>query len=61
MQDAWEHVLILTKGVLDDIWTVQALTLDSKNTAGMIWGELSDDKTRSEADWFSSCVGHYPT
>ena len=31
--DAWEQVLIFSKAVFDDIWTVRALTLDSKNTA----------------------------
>ncbi len=37
-EDAWEHVLIFTKTVYDNIRTVRALTLDKKNTAGKIWG-----------------------
>ena len=38
--NAWEQVLIFSKAVFDDIWTVRTLTLDSKNTAGMIWGSF---------------------
>ncbi len=34
--NAWERVLIFTKAVFNDVWMVQALTLNSKNTAGMI-------------------------
>jgi hypothetical protein len=39
-KEAWEHVLIFTKAVNDDFRTVWALTLDKKNTAGMIWGSF---------------------
>jgi hypothetical protein len=42
--DAWERVLIFTKSVFDDVQTVQALMLDSKNTAGMIWGSFRTTK-----------------
>ncbi len=35
-KDAWERVLIFTKAVFDNIRTIRALTLDKKNTAGMI-------------------------
>jgi hypothetical protein len=40
LDDAWERVLIFTKAVFDDVRTVQALTLDRKNNAGMIWGSF---------------------
>ncbi len=39
-EDAWEHVLIFTKAMFDNICTLHALTLDKKNTAGMIWGSF---------------------
>ena len=35
-EEAWGRVLIFTKAVFDDIRTVHALTLDKKNTPGMI-------------------------
>ncbi len=44
----WEQVLNFTKGVFDDILIVQALTLDSKNTAGMIWGSFRRTKFLKE-------------
>jgi hypothetical protein len=47
-EDAWEQVLIFTKAVFDDIRTVRALTLDSKNTAGMIWGSFRMAKLLEE-------------
>jgi hypothetical protein len=47
-EDAWEQVLIFTKAVFDDIQTVRALTLDSKNTAGMIWGSFRMAKLLEE-------------
>ena len=47
--DAWEQVLIFSKAVIDDIRTVlRALTLDSKNTAGMIWGSFRTTKLLEE-------------
>ncbi len=42
--DAWEQVLIFTKAVFNDVRTVRALTLDSKNNAGMIWGSFRTTK-----------------
>jgi hypothetical protein len=42
--NAWERVLIFCKAVFDDIWTVRAITLDSKNTDGMIWGSFRTTK-----------------
>ncbi len=47
-EDTWEQVLIFTKAVFDDIQTVRALTLDSKNTAGMIWGSFRSTKLLEE-------------
>jgi len=41
--DAWERVLIFCKAVFDDIRTVRAITLDTKNTAGMIWGSVQNE------------------
>ncbi len=38
--NAWEHFLIFTKAVFDNICTIRALMLDKKNTAGMIWGSF---------------------
>ncbi len=49
--DAWERVLIFTKAVFDNVWTIQALTLDSKNTAGMIWGSFRTTKLLEECRW----------
>ena len=46
--DAWEQVLIISKAVFDDIRMVHALTLDSKNTAGMIWGSFRTTKLLEE-------------
>ena len=46
--DAWEQVLIISKAVFDDIRMVRALTLDSKNTAGMIWGSFRTTKLLEE-------------
>ena len=45
---AWERVLIFTKAVFDDIRTVRALTLDKKNTAGMIWVSFRTTKLLEE-------------
>jgi len=45
---AWEWVLIFSKAVFDDIRTVRALTLDSKNTVGMIWGSFRTTKLLEE-------------
>jgi hypothetical protein len=47
-EEAWERVLIFTKMVYDDIRTVRALTLDKKNTAGMIWGSFRTTKLLEE-------------
>jgi hypothetical protein len=47
-EEAWEWVLIFTKAVFDDIRTVQALTLDKKNTAEMIWGSFCTTKLLEE-------------
>jgi archaellum component FlaC len=46
--DAWERVLIFCKAVFDDIRTVRAITLDTKNTAGMIWGSFRTTKLLEE-------------
>ena len=46
--DAWERVLIFTKAVFDDVRTVRALTMDSKNNAGMIWGSFKTTKLLEE-------------
>ena len=46
--DAWERILIVTKAVSDDIWTVRALTLDKNNAAGMIWGLFCTTKLLEE-------------
>ena len=46
--DAWERVLIFCKAVFDDIRTVRAITLDTKNTAGMIWGSFRATKLLEE-------------
>ena len=46
--DDWERVLIFTKAVFDDVWTVRALTLDSKNNAGMIWESFKTTKLLEE-------------
>jgi hypothetical protein len=51
LDDAWERVLIFTKAMFDDVWTVQALTLNSKNTAGMIWGSFRTTKLLEEYRW----------
>jgi hypothetical protein len=48
LDNAWERVLIFTKAMFDDIRTVQALTLDSKNDAGMIWGSFRTTKLLEE-------------
>ena len=40
-EEAWEWVLIFTKAVFDEIKTVQALTLDKKNTVGSCWGSIN--------------------
>ena len=45
--DAWERVLIFFN-VFDDIRTVRALTLNSKNSAGMIWGSFRTTKLLEE-------------
>ncbi len=47
-EDAWERVLIFTKAVFDNVRTVRALTLDSKNTAGKIWGSFRMTKLLKE-------------
>ncbi len=47
-EDAWEQVLIFTKAVFNNIQTVHALTMDSKNTAGMIWGSFRTTKLLEE-------------
>jgi hypothetical protein len=47
-EDVWEWVLIFTKAVFDDIRNVRALTLDKKNTAGMIWGSFRTTKLLEE-------------
>jgi hypothetical protein len=39
-EEAWKCVLIFTKAIFDDIRMVRALTLDKKNTPGMIWGSF---------------------
>jgi hypothetical protein len=46
-EDAWERVLIFTKACLT-ISNCGALTLDSKNTAGMIWGSFRTTKLLEE-------------
>jgi hypothetical protein len=48
LDDAWERVLIFTKAVFDDVQTVRALMLDSKNNAGMIWGSFRSTKLLEE-------------
>jgi hypothetical protein len=48
LDDAWERVLIFTKDVFDNVRTVQALMLDSKNNAGMIWGSFRSTKLLEE-------------
>ncbi len=47
-EDVWVQVLIFTKAVLDDIRTLCALTLDKKNTTGMIWGFFCTTKLLEE-------------
>jgi hypothetical protein len=47
-KEAWERVLIFTKVVYNDIRMVRALTLDKKNTAGMIWGSFHTTKLLEE-------------
>ncbi len=47
-EEAWERILIFTKAVFDDIRTVRALTLDKKNTPGMIWGLFRTTKLLKE-------------
>jgi hypothetical protein len=47
-KESWEHVLIFTKAIFNDIRTVRALTLDKKNTAGMIWGLFCTTKLLEE-------------
>ncbi len=42
--EAWERVLIFTKAIFDDVWTVRAITLDKVNTGGMIWGKFPTAK-----------------
>jgi hypothetical protein len=44
----WEHVLISTKTIFDDVWTVRAITLDKGNTGGMIWGSFRTAKLLEE-------------
>jgi hypothetical protein len=46
--EAWEHVLIFTKAVFDDVQTVRALTLDKKNTGGMVRGSVRTTKLLKE-------------
>jgi hypothetical protein len=46
--EAWEIFLIFTKAIFDDVWTVRALTLDRKNTGGMIWGSFCTTKLLAE-------------
>jgi hypothetical protein len=47
-EESWECILIFTKAVFDNIRTVRALTLDKKNTAGMIWGLFCTTKLLEE-------------
>jgi hypothetical protein len=47
-EESWEHVLIFTKADFDNIRTVHALTLDKKNTPGMIWGSFCTTKLLEE-------------
>ena len=44
LDEAWERVLIFTKAVFDDVRMVRALTLDKKNTGGMLWGSFWTSK-----------------
>ncbi len=46
--ESWESVLIFTKAVFDDVQTVRALTLDKKNTGGMLWGSFWTTKLLKE-------------
>ena len=46
--DAWGRVLIFCKAVFDNIQTVRAITLDSKNTARIIWGSFRTTKLLEE-------------
>jgi len=46
--EAWECVLIFTKAVFDDVRMVRALTLDKKNTDGMLWGSFWTTKLLKE-------------
>jgi hypothetical protein len=46
--EAWEHILIFTKAIFDDICTVRAITLDKGNTGGMIWGSFRTTKLLEE-------------
>jgi hypothetical protein len=47
-EESWERVLIFTKAIFDNIRMVRALTLDKKNTAGMIWGSFCTTKLLEE-------------
>jgi hypothetical protein len=49
--EAWERVLIFTKAVFDDVRMVRALTLDKKNTGGMLWGCFWTTKLLEEYQW----------
>ncbi len=48
LDNVWEQVLVFTKAVFDEVCTVRALTLNSKNTAGMIWGSFQTTKLLEE-------------
>ena len=51
LDNVWEQVLVFTKAVFDEVCTVRALTLNSKNTAGMIWGSFQTTKLLEEYRW----------
>ena len=46
--EAWKCILIFTKAIFDDVWTVRAITLDKGNTGGMIWGSFRTAKLLEE-------------
>ncbi len=46
--EAWECVLIFTKAIFDDVRMVRELTLDRKNTGGMILGSFHTTKLLAE-------------
>ena len=46
--ESWECLLIFTKAVFDDVRMVRALTLDKKNTGGMLWGSFWTTKLLKE-------------